>query len=83
MIETFIHEMGVHASALTLKGDAGIGKTTLWKLAVGAVEARGHVVFRCRGSQTEGYLSFAALGDLLVSTQTEMTSAQTATITSA
>ncbi len=65
VIETFIHDMGVRASALTLKGDAGIGKTTLWKLAVGAVEARGHAVLRCRGSQTERDLSFAAHGDLL------------------
>ena len=65
VIETFIHDMGVHASALTLKGDAGIGKTTLWKLAVGAVEERGHAVLRCRGSQNERDLSFAALGDLL------------------
>jgi DNA-binding CsgD family transcriptional regulator len=50
---------------LVLEGEAGIGKTTLWregkKLAVG----RGFRVLSCRGSPTETTLSFAALADLL------------------
>jgi DNA-binding CsgD family transcriptional regulator len=50
---------------LTLAGEPGIGKTTLWREAVRHARERGLVVLSCRPAQSESKLSFAALGDLL------------------
>jgi DNA-binding CsgD family transcriptional regulator len=51
--------------ALLLEGEAGIGKTTVWKAGVAAAQRRGYPVLVCRPVQAEATLSFAALGDLL------------------
>jgi DNA-binding CsgD family transcriptional regulator len=48
-----------------LEGEAGIGKTTLWRHGVDAAAARGYRVLSCRTSGSEAQLSFVALGDLL------------------
>lgn len=53
------------ARALSLCGDAGIGKTTLWEAGVDLARARGVVVAAARGSEEETRLSFACLSDLL------------------
>src|SRR6266516_606993 len=50
---------------LLLEGDAGIGKTTLWREAVLGALDRSYRVLSCRPVESETQLAFAALGDLL------------------
>ena len=52
-------------AALAIEGEAGIGKSALWELAVGAARERGLQVLEARPSEAEQALSYAALGDLL------------------
>lgn len=52
-------------TALVLEGEAGIGKTTLWRHAVDLLAARGDTVLTARPARAEHRLSFAVLGDLL------------------
>jgi DNA-binding CsgD family transcriptional regulator len=51
--------------ALVIEGEAGIGKTTLWRAGVSAGERTGHRVVACRPAGAEVRLSFSALSDLL------------------
>src|SRR5712691_1295192 len=50
---------------LLLEGDAGIGKTTLWREAVSSALDRSYRVLACRPGESEAQLAFTALGDLL------------------
>ena len=50
---------------LLLEGEAGIGKTTLWRQGFELAAERGYRVLSCSGSSSEAQLSFVALGDLL------------------
>jgi DNA-binding NarL/FixJ family response regulator len=50
---------------LLLHGEAGIGKTTLWRRGLELAGERDFRVLSCRGSSAEAQLSFVALGDLL------------------
>ena len=52
-------------AALVLEGDAGIGKTTLWRAAIEIAGEAGHRVLRCQAAVAESQLAFAALSDLL------------------
>jgi ATP/maltotriose-dependent transcriptional regulator MalT len=51
--------------ALVIEGEAGIGKTTLWRAGVVAAERAGYRVVVCRPAGAEVRLSFSALSDLL------------------
>jgi DNA-binding CsgD family transcriptional regulator len=50
---------------LVLEGEAGIGKTTLWRAGLDEARRRGFRVLDARPAAAERELSFAALGDLL------------------
>jgi DNA-binding CsgD family transcriptional regulator len=52
------------AAALVLEGDAGIGKSTLWRAGVEAARARGLRVLSSRPATAERGLTHAGLGDL-------------------
>jgi DNA-binding CsgD family transcriptional regulator len=52
-------------AALLIEGDAGIGKTTLWRHAIEHAEEHGFRVLSCTASSAETQLAFTALGDLL------------------
>ena len=52
-------------AALVLEGDAGIGKTTLWRAGIEIAGEAGHRVLRCQAAVAESQLAFAALSDLL------------------
>lgn len=52
-------------AALILLGEAGIGKTILWKQGVKAALERGATVLCCRPGAAETQLSFSGLDDLL------------------
>lgn len=56
---------GPAPAALLLEGDAGIGKTSLWREAVEFAGESGQVVLVARPASVEAELSFAALSDLL------------------
>ena len=51
--------------ALLLEGDAGIGKTTLWKAALSSAAAMGYRLLSSAPTQAETGLPYAVLGDLL------------------
>jgi DNA-binding CsgD family transcriptional regulator len=50
---------------LMLEGEAGIGKTTLWREGVVLSEQRGLLSLTCSPAESETQLPFAAAGDLL------------------
>jgi len=50
--------------ACVIQGDAGIGKTTLWRYAVERARTRGYRVLTCRPGERESALSYAGLTDL-------------------
>lgn len=52
-------------TALLLEGQAGIGKTTLWRWTLAAAKRRGVTVLSASPAAAETALSFAALDDLL------------------
>lgn len=63
-IESFLAR-AVPNRALVLVGEAGIGKTTLWRAGIRLARDRGLRVLSARASETETSLSFASVGDLL------------------
>ena len=64
-IRDFVAGISDGASALVLDGEAGMGKTTLWRAGVEAAEAAGLRVLQAEPAESETALSFAGLGDLL------------------
>ena len=60
---------GVRAlpAGLALRGEAGAGKSTLWRAGMDAAAEAGHRLLRSEPSATETDLSFAGLSDLLTS----------------
>jgi predicted ATPase len=51
--------------AIALEGEAGIGKSTLWRAAVEDALRRGRRVLSARPAESERGLAYAGLGDLL------------------
>jgi len=51
--------------AIALEGEAGIGKSTLWRAAVEDARARGLRVLSTRAAESERSLAYTGLGDLL------------------
>jgi DNA-binding CsgD family transcriptional regulator len=52
-------------AALAIQGEAGAGKSTLWRAGIEAAAAAGHRVLRSEPSAGEAGLSFVGLSDLL------------------
>jgi DNA-binding CsgD family transcriptional regulator len=52
-------------SAIVLEGEAGIGKTTIWREGIHAAEQRGLRVLSTSGAPGETQMAFAGLADLL------------------
>jgi ATP/maltotriose-dependent transcriptional regulator MalT len=63
-LSTFLDKLPEGPAALVLEGQAGIGKTTLWKEAVSVGVGRGHHVMAAGPSESETSLPFATLSDL-------------------
>jgi hypothetical protein len=61
----FVTHMSREAAALVLEGEAGMGKTTLWRAALERAEESGVRVLQAQPVESETTLSFAGLGDLL------------------
>jgi DNA-binding CsgD family transcriptional regulator len=64
-LSDFIAGISDGASALVLEGEAGMGKTTLWRAAVEDALSAGLCVLRAEPAESETALSFSGLGDLL------------------
>src|SRR5881396_34292 len=64
-LERFIDDIDRRPAGLILEGEAGVGKTTLWRAAMRMAETKGHRVLATSGAATETTLAFAGLGDLL------------------
>src|SRR5687768_9397969 len=52
-------------AAIALEGEAGIGKSTLWRAAVEHARDQGRRVLSARPAESERGLAHAGLGDLL------------------
>ena len=52
-------------AALVIDGEAGIGKTTLWRTGLARARDAGFTVLACQPAQPEQALPFSALADLL------------------
>jgi DNA-binding CsgD family transcriptional regulator len=61
----FAEGLGDGPASVLLAGEAGMGKTTLWRVAVEAARVKGHRVVATRPSAAEARLGFAGLRDLL------------------
>jgi DNA-binding CsgD family transcriptional regulator len=61
---SFVDAALLAPAALLLEGEAGIGKTTLWRSALALAEERGFTTLSCRPSESEARLSYAAIADL-------------------
>ncbi len=64
-VRDFAREIRASPAALAIQGEAGAGKSTLWRAGVEAAAAAGHRLLRSEPSASETDLSFAALSDLL------------------
>ena len=63
--ERFLKSIADGSASFVLVGEAGIGKTTVWRDLVASAVAADYHVLSCRPSATEVTLSFAGLADLL------------------
>jgi DNA-binding CsgD family transcriptional regulator len=61
----FVEELAERPQLLLLEGEAGIGKTTLWRAGVAAATGAGHRVLVSRPAERETTLTYSAIGDLL------------------
>ena len=74
LIRSWVEDPAVWPAALVVRGDAGIGKTSLWQAAVERAHAQGLLVLVSRAIQAEMPLGYAALGDLFESVETSVLS---------
>jgi DNA-binding CsgD family transcriptional regulator len=65
VVRDFLAAVPDGASALVLEGEAGMGKTTLWRAGVEAAKTAGLCVLQAQPAESETALSFSGLGDLL------------------
>jgi DNA-binding CsgD family transcriptional regulator len=64
-LEHLLDSARTHPGVLVFDGEAGIGKTTLWREGVARARTRGFWVLAAEPTPTETPLAFAGLGDLL------------------
>jgi DNA-binding CsgD family transcriptional regulator len=65
LAEGFLDSAQERFSVLSLEGEAGIGKTTVWREVIRLASERGFRVLACRPAEAEANLTFSALADLL------------------
>jgi hypothetical protein len=64
-VRGFVEGVRPAPAALAIQGEAGAGKSTLWRAGIAAAAAAGHRLLRSEPSASEADLSFAGLSDLL------------------
>ncbi|MFL6132720.1 MAG: AAA family ATPase [Nocardioidaceae bacterium] len=65
MLGSFVEEVSTRPRTLLVEGDPGIGKTTVWQVAVDLAVERGYRVLAARPAESETGLGYAGLADLL------------------
>jgi DNA-binding CsgD family transcriptional regulator len=65
LVESFLGVAGTGARALLLRGEAGIGKTTVWQSALEAAAHGGYLVVTTRPTEAEARLPLVGLNDLV------------------
>ena len=71
-IAAFLDLDAAGGRALLIEGEAGIGKTALWRAGTERASACGYRVLSCSAAESESRLSFTALRDLLVDAYDEV-----------
>ena len=61
----FVGEVERRPAALVLSGEAGVGKTTLWRAATRMAQESDQLVLSASGAAVETQMAFAGLADLL------------------
>jgi hypothetical protein len=64
-VDRALDRIGGGFAAIIISGEPGIGKTTLWRYGIAGAMARGYRVKSCHPADSERYLSFCGLADLL------------------
>ena len=64
-LDAFLTEAAAEFTVLVIEGEAGIGKTTLWRQGVRLAHERGATVLETRATEAEAALSLSGLADLL------------------
>jgi DNA-binding CsgD family transcriptional regulator len=64
-LRAFVDGIAGGSVALVLEGEAGMGKTTLWRGAVEQAEESGVLVLQAQPVESETTLSYTGIGDLL------------------
>jgi hypothetical protein len=70
--ERFLDAVPAGLSGLVLEGEAGIGKSMLWRETAWRAQARGYRVLSTRPAEAEAKLSFSGLADLLADVEPEV-----------
>src|ERR1700748_1762598 len=58
LLDSFLGSIDDGFAVLTLEGEPGIGKTTVWQEGMRRAEARGLLALSCQPAQSEARLSF-------------------------
>jgi DNA-binding CsgD family transcriptional regulator len=64
-IANFLDGVTDGAATLLIDGEAGIGKTTLWRATLDLAAERGFQTISCRAAEADTRISYAGLADLL------------------
>src|SRR5215469_2775989 len=64
-VDDALDGVGAGFAAVIISGEAGIGKTTMWRYGIAGAMARGYRVASCRPAGSETRMSFCGLADLL------------------
>jgi len=64
-VRDFAREVRAAPTALAIQGEAGAGKSTLWRAGIEAALAAGHRVLRSEPAASEADMAFAGLSDLM------------------
>lgn len=64
-LSRFVHDLTEKPQDLLFEGEAGIGKTVLWRAGVEAAQGAGHRVLVSRPGENEMGLSYSGIGDLI------------------
>jgi DNA-binding CsgD family transcriptional regulator len=65
LAEGFLDSASARFAVLLLEGEAGIGKTTVWREVTRRAQERAFLVLSCRPAESEAKLSLSAVADLL------------------
>lgn len=74
-LSRFLESLREGLAACVFEGEAGIGKTALWRDGVARAQAASFRVLWCAPAEVEAALSYSALADLLVGVEPEILAA--------